>query len=264
MQVFVLDDHRKPLDPCSPARARILLAKGRAAVFRRFPLTIILKDRLVEDSVVHEHRIKIDPGSKTTGVAIVQEETGRVVAAAEIEHRGRAIKASLKDRSAIRRGRRREKTRYRKPRFDNQARREGWMPPSLESRIANVLTWVGRFLRFCPITAASQELVRFDLQKERNPEIAGIEYQQGTLAGYEVREYLLEKHNRTCAYCGMTDVPLQIEHIVPRSRGGTNRVSNLTLACEPCNRRKGNKTVEDFLKRDPERLKRIEASQGPA
>ena len=125
MQVFVLDDNRKPLDPCSPARARILLAKGRAAVFRRFPFTILLKDRLAGDSVVHEHRIKIDPGSKTTGVALVQEETGRVVAAAEIEHRGQAIKASLKDRSAIRRGRRQRKMRYRKPRFDHRARREG-------------------------------------------------------------------------------------------------------------------------------------------
>ena len=91
------------------------------------------------------------------------------------------------------------KTRYRKPRFDNSTRREGWLPPSLESRLANVLTWVARLCRLCPITAVSQELVRFDLQKEQNPEIAGIEYQQGSLAGYETKEYLLEKYDRTCA-----------------------------------------------------------------
>ena len=150
MQVLVLDDNRKPLDPCSPARARILLAKGRAAVFRRFPFTIILKDRAAGDSAVHEHRIKIDPGSKTTGVAIVQETTGQVVAAVEIEHRGQAIKASLKVRSAIRRGRRQRKTRYRKPRFDNSTRREGWLPPSLESRLANVLTWVAAPVQALP------------------------------------------------------------------------------------------------------------------
>src|SRR5271165_2645150 len=256
MHAFVLDKDRQPLTPCRMARARILLKLGRAAVFRRYPFTIILQDR--DDSpAAREHRIKIDPGSKTTGVAIVQEATGRVVAAVEIEHRGQAIKASLKDRSALRRGRRQRKTRYRKPRFDNQARREGWMPPSLESRIANVLTWVGRFLRLCPLTAASQELIRFDLQKGQNPEISGIEYQQGTLAGYELREYLLEKHDRTCAYCDKTDVPLQVEHIVPRSKGGTDRVSNLTLACVPCNTRKGNTPVEDFLKRKPEVLERI-------
>ena len=102
-----------------------------------------------------------------------------------------------------------------------------------------------------------QELVRFDLQNEQHPEISGIEYQQGTRAGYELREDLLEKHNRTCAYCDKTDVPLQVEHIVPRSKGGTDRVSNLTLACEPCNRRKGNQPVEVFLKQDPERLAKV-------
>ncbi len=256
MHAFVFDRNKKPLTPCRMARARILLKLGRAAVFRRFPFTIILKDRLVEEAPLHEHRIKIDPGSKMTGVAVLQE-TGQVVAAVEIEHRGQAIKASLKERSVLRRGRRQRKTRYRKPRFDNRTRREGWLPPSLESRLANVLTWVARLCRLCPITAASQELVRFDLQKEQDPEISGIEYQQGTLAGYELREYLLEKHRRTCAYCDKTDVPLQIEHLVPRSTGGTDRVSNLTLACAPCNRRKGNKPIEVFLKQDPERLAKV-------
>ena len=236
--------------------ARILLKRGRAAIFRRFPFTIILQDR-GDIPAGREHRIKIDPGSKTTGLAIVQEETGRVVAAVEIEHRGQAIKASLEARRALRRGRRARKTRYRPPRFDNRTRREGWLPPSLESRVANVLTWVGRFLRLCPITAASQELVKFDLQKIEDPEISGIAYQQGTLAGYELREYLLEKWHRTCAYCGKTDVPLQVEHIHPKSRGGSDRVSNLTLACEPCNRRKGNRPVEVFLKKKPEVLERI-------
>ncbi|MBV8384847.1 MAG: HNH endonuclease [Planctomycetaceae bacterium] len=257
MQVFVLDTHRKPLDPCSPARARILLAKGRAAVFRRFPFTIILHDRKAEDSVVHEHRIKIDPGSKTTGIAVVREATGAVVAAVEVEHRGQAIRSALDSRRAIRRGRRSRKTRHRKPRFDNRTRREGWLPPSLESRISNVLTWVARLRRLIRVVSLSQELVKFDLQELEDPEISGVEYQQGTLAGSELREYLLEKFDRTCAYCSKTDVPLQIEHIIPRSRGGTDRVSNLTLACEPCNRRKGNRPVEGFLKRKPEVLERV-------
>ena len=257
MQVFVLDTNRKPLDQCSPRRARLLLTNQRAAVFRRFPFTIILKERTLEKSVVHGHRIKIDPGSKVTGVAVVQEGTGRVVAAAEITHRGYAIKASLDSRRAIRRHRRARKTRYRKPRFLNRTKPDGWLPPSLESRLANVMTWVSRFCRLCPITAVSQELVRFDLQKEQNPEISGVEYQQGTLCGYEVREYLLEKWDRKCAYCGKADVPLQIEHIEPRSRGGTDRISNLTLACEPCNQRKGSRPIDVFLKGKPEVLARI-------
>jgi 5-methylcytosine-specific restriction endonuclease McrA len=94
-----------------------------------------------------------------------------------------------------------------------------------------VLTWVHRLRRCCSITAISVELVKFDLQKMEHPEISGVEYQQGTLSGYEVREYLLEQWERRCAYCGTKDVPLQIEYIRPRAKGGTDRISNLTLTC---------------------------------
>src|SRR5438874_1827784 len=100
----------------------------------------------------------------------------------------------------------------------------------------------------------SMELVKFDLQKLEHPEISGVEYQHGTLAGYEVREYLLEKWHRQCAYCGQDGVPLQIEHIVARAHGGRDRVTNLTLACEPCNHDKGSRTIEDFLEGQPEVL----------
>lgn len=101
------------------------------------------------------------------------------------------------------------------------------------------------------------ERVKFDMQLLENPEISGIEYQQGTLAGYEVREYLLEKWERKCVYCGKQDVPLQIEHIDPRANGGSNRISNLCLACGPCNIAKGTKDIRDFLKKKPEVLKKI-------
>src|SRR6516162_10122300 len=80
----------------------------------------------------------------------------------------------------------------------------------------------------------------------QNPEIDGIVYQQGELAGYEVREYLLEKWGRKCAYCKATNVPLQIEHIVPKVRGGSNRVSTLTIACQPCTDAKGTRTAAEF------------------
>jgi hypothetical protein len=125
-------------------------------------------------------------------VAIVNDATGTVSFAAEIEHRGDKIKAALDSRRAVRRNRRNRQTRYRKARFNNRTRTAGWLPPSLESRIANILTWVNRLQRYCPITAISQELVKFDTQILQNPEISGIEYQQGELAGYELREYLLE------------------------------------------------------------------------
>src|SRR6266852_1234665 len=137
--VFVLDSNRQSLDPCHPARARELLGQGRVSVFRRYPFTIILHDRKREDSVVHDHRLKIDPGSKTTGLALLAG--ARVVWAAELTHRGQRIKDALASRQAIRRNRRQRKTRYRQPRFLNRTRPSGWLPPSLWSRVCNVMTW---------------------------------------------------------------------------------------------------------------------------
>jgi 5-methylcytosine-specific restriction endonuclease McrA len=244
-QVFVLDSEKHPLSPIHPGYARWLLTHKKAAVFRRYPLTLILKPR-EEEPPTDPLRLKIDPGSKTTGLAIVNDATGQVVWATELSHRGQAIKKALADRRAVRRNRRQRKTRYRQPRFNNRLKSEGTLPPSLLSRVQNILTWVSRLRRLCPIAALSMELVRFDTQLLENADIKGVEYQQGELAGYEVREYLLEKWERRCAYCAKTDVPLQVEHITPKARGGSNRVSNLTLACEPCNTKKGTQTAAEF------------------
>ena len=199
-RVFVLDTNERPLTPCPPAQARRLLTRGKASVFRRYPFTIILKTA-APDAQPAPLRLKLDQGLKATGVALLDEENGQVVFAAEIAHRGHQVAEDLLSRRAIRRGRRNRHTRYRPARFRNRRRRAGWLPPSLESRIANVVTWTLRLMRLAPVAAISQELVRFDTQILQTPEISGVEYQQGTLAGYEVREYLLEKWGRRCAYC---------------------------------------------------------------
>jgi 5-methylcytosine-specific restriction endonuclease McrA len=256
--VFVLDTNKHPLDPLHPARARLLLDSRQAAVFKRYPFTIILKTAK-GDTRVANYRVKIDPGSKTTGLAIVNDAEGAVVFAADLSHRGDKIKAALSQRRAIRRSRRTRKTRYRVPRFNNRRREKGWLAPSLQSRLSNVLTWINRLKRLCPLTAISLELVKFDTQLLDNPDITGVEYQQGELQGYEIREYLLDKWGRACAYCQKKAVPLQVEHIVPRAKGGTNRISNLALACEKCNREKGRQDIKDFLKKKPELLKKITA-----
>jgi hypothetical protein len=119
------------------------------------------------------------------------------------------------------------------------------------------MAWVARIRRWAPITAIASELVRFDMQLMQNAEVSGVEYQQGCLKGYEVREYLLEKFNRKCVYCDAKDVPLQVEHIHPKARGGSNRVSNLTLACASCNSKKDARDVKEFLAKEPARLARI-------
>jgi 5-methylcytosine-specific restriction endonuclease McrA len=256
-KVFVLDTRYRPLDPIHSAQARQLLRNGKAAVFRRFPFTIILKESHL-DSPVTPLRLKLDPGAKTTGIALVNDVTGEVVFAAELKHRGFAIREALTSRKQLRRGRRARKTRYRAPRFLNRTRPKGWLAPSLQSRVDNnIKTWVEKLRKLAQIEAISQELVRFDMQLMRNPDIQGKEYQQGTLAGYETREYLLEKWSRQCAYCGVKDVPFQIEHIHPRTKGGSNSISNLTLSCEKCNIKKGTKDIEEFLKKEPAKLSKI-------
>ena len=245
-RVYVLATDKTPLMPCHPARARELMRKGKAAVFRRYPFTIILKQETTGE--VQPLAVKIDPGSKTTGFAVVAAfpKGNRLIWAAELSHRGLSIKASLESRRSIRRGRRARKTRYRKPRFSNRKRPAGWLAPSIESRVLNVQTWVSRISRLAPVSSLSVEVVKFDTQLMDNAEISGVQYQQGTLQGYEVREYLLEKWGRKCAYCGKKDLPLQIEHLIPKSRGGTNRIQNLALACEGCNQKKGTQTAAEF------------------
>ena len=252
--VFVLDTNKQPLNPITPRRARELLTKQKAAVFRMYPFTLILK-HAVPQPQLKLLTVKLDPGSKVTGIAVLDGEN--VIWSAELEHRGWQIKNALEARRSLRRSRRNHKTRYRQPRFNNRKRKEGWLAPSLMHRVLTTETWIKRLCRYAPITQITMELVKFDTQKMQNPEIDGVEYQQGELAGYEVREYLLEKWGRKCAYCDKEGVPLQIEHIYPRAKGGSNRVSNLTLSCERCNLKKGTKSVDEFLKKDASRLEKI-------
>lgn len=256
-RVLVLDCNKKPLMPCHPARARELLTKKRAAVYRTYPFTIILKDRVGGETQPTE--LKFDPGSKITGIAIVTEfQKGKMITwAGELTHRGKRIRDLLLSRKMVRRNRRSRKTRYRAARFLNRTKPTGWLAPSLMSRVYNCLTWAKRLIKFIPISSIVVETVRFDMQKLVNPEINNLEYQKGTLAGFELKEYLLEKFDRKCVYCGKENVPLQIEHIHPKAKGGTNRVSNLTLACSDCNTAKGTKDIKDFLSTKPEVLKKI-------
>ncbi|GAA6614996.1 hypothetical protein NUACC26_007850 [Scytonema sp. NUACC26] len=180
-KVFVIDTNKCPLDPIHPGQARQLLRNGKAAIFRKFPFTIILKKTRL-DAPVQPLRIKIDPGSQTTGIAIVKDSTGEVVFVAEIKHRGFAIRDSLTSRKQLRRSRRNRKTRYRQPPLHEwfrkgnkqpcpKQRRDDWLAPSLRSRIDNIKTWFRRLRKVTPIAVISQELVRFDMQLIRNPNI---------------------------------------------------------------------------------------------
>jgi hypothetical protein len=204
MAVFVLGKKKKPLMPCTERRARILLSRKRAVVVRMYPFTIRLKD--LKEGTLQPLRLSADPGSKSTGLALSREvveetnpgmgeskRTSHVLFLAELKHRGQIIRDGMVGRASQRRSRRNRHTRYRAPRFLNRTKPKGWLPPSLQHRVDTLMAWVKRLSKLAPITNLSQELVRFDTQSMTTPEISGAEYQQGTLAGYEVREYLLEK-----------------------------------------------------------------------
>ena len=272
-KVSVLDTNKRVLEPCHPAVARRLLREGNAAVFKRYPFTIILK-REVSDPATTDYTLSIDPGSRCTGMAITDADNN-IVACFELHHRGQAIKKNLQAKAGYRRSRRSRKLRYREARFDNRSRKapvltpdgwqyksfgqssKGWIAPSLMSRVFNIFTWVTRLSKIYPIAQLAVEHVKFDTQLMDNPEISGVEYQRGTLFEAELWEYLLEKFGRKCYYCGAKDVPLEKEHILPKAKGGTNRASNLTLSCRSCNIKKGNKHPNEI---DGEFGKRVQSA----
>lgn len=142
--------------------------------------------------------------------------------------------------------RRARKTRYRQARWANRRRTAGWLTPTMRSKAEATVKAVRFVASLLPIKYIHVELGSFDTQKMQDPEICGLSYQQGKLHGYLLRAYVFATWQRKCAYCGVCKVPLEIEHIVPKSRGGSNRVSNLTLACHACNQRKGAHTAAEF------------------
>jgi hypothetical protein len=251
MAVFVLDCHKQPLMPCSEKRARLLLGHKRAVVHRLWPFTIRLKDRRREESQMQPVALKLDPGSKTTGMALVrvedtqQGEMHHALHLADLSHRGQQVHHALRKRAGYRRRRRSVNLRHRSPRFQNRRRPSGWLPPSLRSRIGNVLCWACRYGHWVPVSRLEVEHVKFDLALLQNPELTGVAYQRGDLFGWEIRRYLLEKFERRCVYCGRGETAFEIDHVVPRSRGGSDRVSNLVLSCHDCNTAKGDRTAAE-------------------
>ncbi len=240
--IYVVAQSGKPLMPTkNQKKVWYWLRKGLAEVVRREPLTIRL--RFETTAYTQPVTVGVDTGSQTVGIAATSKH--EVLYQAEVALRD-DIHAKLRQRRQYRRSRRSRKTRYRQVRWANRRRKDGWLPASLRSKAEATIKAVRLVSCLLPVKQVNVEVASFDTQKIQKPEIAGVMYQQGELSGYLVREYLLSKWKRQCCYCGVTGVPLQVEHLVPRSRGGSDRVSNLGLACEACNVKKGTQTAEEF------------------
>ena len=243
--VFVLNKSKKPLDMISHAKARILLKNKQAVIDKVYPFTIRLRDNSC-GSQDRAYTVKIDPGSKHTGIAITDNEDS-VVMLAEIEHRGHIIKKSLGSRRMIRRSRRNRKTRYREARFLNRTRPEGWLAPSVKSRANNVINFIKKYKKLINIDKVMIENVSFDVaQMSSSNYLIGSGYQQGNLYQNKLRNFIFSRSNNKCVYCGAKAT--EIDHIVPRAKGGTNSVYNLVASCKACNKKKSNKTLKEFGK----------------
>ena len=260
--IAVLDSAGNPLMPTRPSRARRMLRSGRAVkCWHKGLFSVRMTDVSADDDdvIVDGVELNIDPGAKATGLAVVSDdEFGRKAhALIELRHRGSRVRNKMDKRRMMRRSRR-GRLRNRQPRFDNRTRPDGLLPPSMMTRLANTETWIGRLAALFPIRFVRVETSRFDTQLMQDAEITGREYQQGDLAGWQIRSYVFHRDGRRCAYCGNAKAErYELDHIVPRSHGGANRVSNLVVSCHECNAEKGNGSVEEFLSDRPARLAAI-------
>jgi N6-L-threonylcarbamoyladenine synthase len=235
MLVFVLNKHCKPLMPCSPAKARLLLKEGKAKVVLRTPFTI----KLIHGSSGYKQPISlgVDSGFKHIGISTTTPK--KELFAAEVILRTDIVDLNS-ERLSYRRTRRNRKTWYRKVRFFNRvsSKREGWFAPSIRNKIETHLKVIDKITKWLPITTIKMEVANFDIQKIKNPAIGGEQYQQGEQSGFwNVREYVLHRDGYKCSICSgkSKDIILNVHHIESRKTGG-DRPENLITLCETCHK----------------------------
>lgn len=236
MFVYVLNIEGKPLMPCKPRRARLLLEGGGAKIINHTPFTIQLTYQT--SNYTQPITLGVDAGSKHIGLSASTEKEELYVAQKDL--RGEQIVKNLSERRAFRRSRRFRKTRYRKARFLNRtkSKKKGWVAPSVKNKIQSHLDAIEEVTKILPVTQINVEVAQFDIQKINNPQISGIEYQQGVQLGFRnVREYVLFRDNHKCRCCNgkSGDKILEVHHLESRKTGG-NAPNNLITICTTCHK----------------------------
>ena len=235
MKVFVLNMRGQPLMPCSPAKARHLLMDKKAVVKRRTPFTLQLT--IATGETKQDVTLGVDAGAKHIGLSASTEK--EEVFASEVELR-QDITGLLAARLAFRRARRHRKTRYRAPRFLNRvhSKHRGWLAPSVENRIQAHMSRIDAIWGLLPVTKIVIETASFDIQKIKNPDVEGTDYQQGDQLGFwNVREYVLFRDGHVCQHCRgrSKDKVLNVHHLESRQTGG-DAPNNLITLCETCHK----------------------------
>ena len=181
--------------------------------------------------------LQIDPGTRKTGMAVTfkTQDGSKVFAAVELHHRGHRITQAMTKRNSLRNNQR-GRLRRQPARFNNRTRKPDWLPPSLASVQANILTNVKHLRGLFPIARVLIENCKFDPRLMRDPNVEGKGYQQSERGRMQVREYVLQKDERTCQYCGKARERLETDHVIPQSRNDPYRISNLVSTCLDCNR----------------------------
>ena len=242
MLVYVINKDGKPLMPCKPSKARKLLKNNKAKVVKREPFTI----QLLYGSSGYKQNIVlgVDAGSKHIGLSATTKI--KELYAADIELRNDIVDL-LSTRRQNRRIRR-NRLRYREPRFNNRvhSKNKGWLAPSIEQKIQCHFKSVEDVYKILPVSKIIVEVASFDIQKIKNPEISGVEYQKGEqLDFWNVREYVLFRDNHICQCCNgkAKDTILNVHHIESRKTGG-NAPNNLITLCETCHKDYHNGIIE--------------------
>lgn len=229
--VYVLNMRGQPLMPTRPRKARILLQENKAKVVKRTPFTIQLKYATGETK--QEIILGVDSGFENIGLSAVTAK--KEVYSSETKLRTDMVKLNS-ERRQYRRARRGRNTWYRQPRFDNRKKPEGWLAPSIQHKLDSHIKLIERVKQILPISKIEIEVAAFDIQKIKNPEISGIEYQNGVQKdSWNARDYVLYRDNHTCQNCkGKSKNPiLEVHHIVSRQIGG-DAPDNLLTLCETC------------------------------
>ena len=240
--VYVLDKYGHPLMPTERhGKVRRLLNSSKAKVIKRCPFTI----QLMYESMTNTQDISlgVDAGSKHIGISATT--TDKELYAADIELRNDIVEL-LSTRREARRARRNRNTRYRAPRFNNRKREDNWLAPSVRAKVVTHLKVVNGVQKILPVSKIIVEVASFDIQKFKNPNIFGAEYQQGKqLNFWNVREYVLFRDGHTCQCCKgkSKDKILNVHHIESRKTGGDSP-DNLITLCETCHKGYHNGTLK--------------------